>query len=81
MRANPEAADWFGFIKPSEVETKPDVLDSSIAALCDEFSDIFTEPGKPVRRELDHRIDLLDESAKPPRQRQYRLSQVELAEV
>ena len=42
-------------------------LDKRIAALRDEFADVFGEPGTPVHRELDHRIDLVDENAKPPR--------------
>lgn len=62
-------------------QSKGQVLDASIAELCDEFSDVFAEPKLPARRELDHRIDLLDESALPPRPRQYRLSRVEQAEV
>ena len=35
----------------------------------------------PPRRQLDHAIDLIDESLPPPKHRQYRLSQAEHAEV
>ena len=56
-------------------------MQSEIAALCDEYADVFEQPGLPVRCDGDHRIDLHDETAKPPRPRQYRLSAAENAEV
>ena len=50
--------------------------------LCNEFQDVFhDEPGLPLCRQLDHEIDPIDESLLPPKHRQYRLSQVEQAEV
>ena len=35
----------------------------------------------PPRQQLDHAIDLIDESLPPPKHWQYRLSQAEHAEV
>ena len=82
---------WFGLLRPP----KPGQLkkasghdgndDSGMAEayeqLCTEFQDVFQEPKMPPRRQFDHRIDRIDESAMPPRPRQYRLSQVKMAEV
>ena len=56
-------------------------MQSEIAALCDEYADVFEQPGLLVHCDVDHRIDLHDETAKPPRPRQYRLSAAENAEV
>ena len=49
-------------------------------SICEEFSDVFGEPGLPAERSIKHRIDLVPGSV-PPAQRQYRLSPAELAEV
>ena len=56
-------------------------MQSEIAALCDEYADMFDQPGLLVCRDIDHCIDLHDKTAKPPRPRQYRLSAAENAEV
>ena len=48
--------------------------------LCDQFADVFAEPGTPPKRSVRHRIDVV-EGAKPPAQRQYRMSPAELVEV
>ncbi len=42
---------------------------------------MFGSPGLPPEREIKHRIDPVDENAPPPRQRAYRMSPLELAEV
>ena len=43
---------------------------------------MFEQPGLPcILHDVDHRIDLHDETAKPPRLCQYRLSAAENAEV
>ena len=57
------------------------MVQSEIAMLCDEYVDMFEQPGLPVCCDVDHRIDLHDETAKPPRPHQYRLSAAENAEV
>lgn len=49
--------------------------------MLEEYSDVFGEPGLPPERSIKHRIDLHDEDAKVPRNRVYRMSQPELAEV
>ena len=46
--------------------------------LLDEYADVFDPPGEPVEREIDHRIDLVDPNAPPPRSRLYRMSEDEL---
>ena len=56
------------------------ITPSRWSALCDEFQDIFEDPGKPPPRQVKHRIDLLP-GARPPAQRTYRMSPTELAEV
>ena len=56
-------------------------LEKDINALCDRYSDVFADPGMPPARALDHKIELVDEGKRPPKPRQYRLSQVEQAEV
>ena len=83
MRGDMAAAAWVAYVKPyvGSADGKEAAVQSDIAALCDEYADVFEQPGLPVRRDVDHRIDLHDESAKPPRPRQYRLSAAENAEV
>ena len=77
------ASAWVAFVKPfvGLADGKEAAVQSEIAALCDEYADVFEQPGLPVRRDIDHRIDLHDETTKPPRPRQYRLSAAENSEV
>jgi len=49
--------------------------------VCDEYSDVFADPGLPPERHIKHAIKLHDEEAPPPKPRMYRMSQAELAEV
>ena len=42
--------------------------------LCDEYADVFAEPGEPVLRLPDYVIELVDEAAPPPRRWQFWLS-------
>ena len=49
--------------------------------LCDEYAEVFAEPGEPVSEPLDHAIELADEAAPPPRRQRFRLGQPELAKV
>ena len=42
---------------------------------------MFAEPGLPRERAITHDIHLVDECDPPPKQRQYRMSATELAEV
>ena len=83
MRGDTAAAAWVAYVKPyvGSADGKEAAVQSDIAVLCDEYADVFEQPGLPVRHDVDHRIDLHDESAKPPRPRQYRLSAAENAEV
>ena len=48
--------------------------------LCDQFPQLFAEPGTPPERDVKHAVDILPDS-KPPAQRTYRMSPAELAEV
>ena len=83
MCGDKAAAAWVAYVKPSvsSADGKEAAVQSEIAVLCDEYADVFEQPGLPVRHDIDHRIDLHDETAKPPRPRQYRLSAAENAEV
>ena len=83
MRGDTAASGWVAYVKPfvGSADGKEAAVQSEIAALCDEYADVFEQPGLPVRRDVDHRIDLHDETAQPPRPRQYRLSAAENAEV
>ena len=58
----------------NETSGNVEQIDLQYAALCDEYADVFTEPGEPVSRLLDHAVELVDEAAPPPRQWQFRLS-------
>ncbi len=48
-----------------------------------EFSTVFTEPTFPIARpdHLQHKIELQDPTAPPPKRRLYPLSDVELTEL
>ena len=83
MRGDKTALAWVAHVKPfvGSADGKEAAVQSEIAMLCDEYADVFEQPGLPVRRDVDHRIDLHNETAKPPRPRQYRLSAKENAEV
>ena len=83
MHGDKAAFAWIAFVKlfVGSADGKEAAVQSEIAMLCDEYADMFEQPGLPVRRDVDHRIDLHDESTKPPRPRQYRLSAAENAEV
>ena len=50
-------------------------------ALLSKYANVFEAPGKPVARAVDHRIDLLDPMAPPPRPWLYRMSEDELFAV
>ena len=83
MRGDKAAAAWVAYVKPflGSANGKEAVVQSEIATLCDKYADVFKQPGLPVCHDVDHRIDLHDKTAKPPRPRQYRLSAAENAEV
>ena len=49
-------------------------------AVCDEFPEIFTEPGIPPPRKIEHEVHLKDPQAAIPRSRPYRMSPFELDE-
>ena len=59
----------------------PDAETSPWEQLCNEFADVFAEPGLPEDRAITHDIHLVDESAPPPRKPAYRMSERELQEV
>ena len=83
MCGDKAAATWVAYVIPfvGLADSKEAAVQSEIAVLCDEYADMFEHPGLPVRCEVDHRIDLHDETAKPPRPCQYCLSAAENAEV
>ena len=49
--------------------------------LVNKYADVFSKPGKPVARDIKHKIDLLDPSKAIPHHRQQRMSEKELQEV
>ena len=83
MRGDKAASAWVAYVKPfvGSADGKEAAVQSEIAALCDKYADVFEQPGLPVCRDVDHRIDLHEETAKPPRPCQYRLLAAENAEV
>ena len=83
MRGDTAASAWVVFVKPfvGLPDGKEAAVQSEIAALCDEYAEMFEQPDLPVRHDVDHHIDWHDEIAKPPRPCQYRLSAAENAEV
>ena len=67
---------WCTLVRPVVNQvTGNGMVGAEYAALCNEYKDIFQEPGMPPRRQLDHAIDLIDEFLLPPKYQQYRLSQ------
>ena len=50
-------------------------------SLLTEYADVFENPGLPIARNIDHRIDLLNPDVVPPRPRLYRMSEEELAAI
>ena len=83
MHGDKAASAWVAYVKSfvGSADGKEAVVQSEIATLCDEYADVFEQPGLPVRRDIDHRIDLHNKSAKLARPCQYRLSAAENAEV
>ena len=83
MCGDKAASAWVTYVKPfvGSADGKEAAVQSEIAVLCNEYADMFEQPGLLVRHDVDHRIDLHDETAKPPRPHQYRLSAAENAEV
>jgi hypothetical protein len=83
MRGDKAAAAWVAYVKHFEgsANGKEAAVQSEIAALCDEYADVFQQPGLLVCHDVDHHLDLHDETAKPGRPHQYRLSAAENAEV
>ena len=83
MHGDKAASAWVAYVKPfvGSADSKEAAVQSEIAPLCDEYADVFEQPGLPVCHDVDYRIDLHDKTAKPPRPRQYRLLAAEIAEV
>ena len=83
MRGDKATSAWVAYVKPfvGSADGKEAAVQSEIAVLCDEYADVFEQPGLPVCRDVDQSIDLHDETAKSSRPRQYRLSAAENAEV
>ena len=76
-----DAHAWLAIVKPVVDTPEQASADAAYEALCSEFADVFEEPGTPPKRQLEHAIDLIDESLPPPKHRQYRLSPSKQAEV
>ena len=83
MHGDKVASAWVAYVKPfvGSADGKEAAVQSEIATLCDGYADVFEQPGLPVCCDIDHCIDLCDETTKPPRPHQYHLSAAENAEV
>ena len=83
MRGDKAASAWVVYVKPfvGSADGKEAAVQSEIVALCDEYADVFEQPGLPVHRDIEHRINLHDKTAKLPKSHQYRLSAAENTEV
>ena len=57
MRGDKAAAVWVAYVKPfvGLANGKEAAVQSEIATLCDEYADVFEQPGLPVCRDVDHR--------------------------
>lgn len=80
----PTTEAWLAFVKAEDQQAqgggKSPSMPPEIAALLEEFQDIFAEPsGVPPDRGVTHRIDL--DTDKPIARKPYRMSDVELKEL
>ena len=52
MRGDRAASTWVAYVKPlvGSADSKEAAVQSEIAALCDEYADVFEQPGPPVCR-------------------------------
>ena len=50
------------------------MLTSEWDKLLTEFKDVFEAPGAPISRVVDHKIELMDPNATPPKPCLYRMS-------
>ena len=68
MRGDRAASAWVAYVKPfvSLADGKEAAVQSEIAMLCDEYADVFEQPGLPVHCNINHCIDLYDKTAKNP---------------
>ena len=73
MHGDKAADAWVVHVKPfvGSANGKEAAVQSEIAVLCDEYADVFEQPGLLVHCDVDHHIDLHDKTAKPPRPCQY----------
>ena len=51
----------------NEASSNAEQVDSKYVVLCDKYAGVFSKPGEPVLRLLDHAIKLVDEASPPPR--------------
>ena len=69
MHGDKAAATWVAYVKPfvGLADGKEAVVQSEIAALYDKHADMFEQPSLLVPCDMDHCINLHNETAKPPR--------------
>ena len=70
-----ECVMWCMLVGPIVNQATGVGVDAEDAALCDEYQDVFQEPGMLPHQQLDHVIDLIDGSLLLPKHRQCKLSQ------
>ena len=67
--------------QPAISEDAGEVFSVAMQNLIAKYKEVFSKPGKPMARDIKHRIELLDPAQKIPYHRQQRMSQLELQEV
>ena len=81
VRGDVDCVMWCTLVWPVVNQATGVGVDVEYVALCDKYQDVFQDPCMPTCRQLDHAIDLIDESLPLPKHWLYRLSQAKHAEV
>ena len=73
VHGDDECITWCTLVQPVVNQATEVGVNVEYAVLCDEYQNIFQEFNMPPHQQLDHAIDLIDESLPPPKHQQYRL--------
>lgn len=76
-RRRSTAGCWYGLLRSSEsslLTSGAAAEESGVESVLEEYADVFGEPQGAENRDITHRIDLIDENARVPRPRVYRMS-------
>ena len=69
VRGDVDCITWCTLVRPVVNYATGVGVDAEYAALCNQYQGVFQEPGMLPCRQLDHAIDLFDESLPPPKYR------------